>query len=133
VKYVLQSLRVDVPRTSREQSQIGDAIARDPGVLRPGDLLMFGRPNGGVSHVGIYVGNGRYVHASSIAGRVIESPIDRPPSALIKVLMSARRVLALTDGAPAPVAGRVVAAPTVAGAIAMTTLTMSTIPAKQKQ
>lgn len=111
VKYVLHSLRIEVPRTSREQSTFGNAIARDPRVLRPGDLLLFGKANDGVSHVGIYVGNGRFVHASSVAGRVIESPLNRPPSALIKVLMSARRVVALADTASAPTAGRGAAAP----------------------
>ncbi len=100
VKYVLTSLRIEVPRTSREQSKIGNWIARDPGVLRRGDLLLFGKERAGISHVGIYVGNGRFVHASSVAGRVIESPLNRPPSALIKVLLSARRVLAGADSLP---------------------------------
>lgn len=108
VKYVLDALRVDVPRTSREQSRIGAAVPRDTTQLRPGDLLLFGKEKSGVSHVGIYVGNGRYVHASSVAGRVIESPLNRPPSALIKPLKSARRVLASSDSI------RVVAAATVA-------------------
>ena len=97
VQYVLERLKVDVPRTSREQSRIGAAISRDTTKLRPGDLLLFGKAKSAASHVGIYVGNGRYVHASSVAGRVIESPLDRPPSALIKVLKSARRVLGSTD------------------------------------
>jgi cell wall-associated NlpC family hydrolase len=100
VEYVLTSLRIGVPRTSQEQSRIGNAIARDPGVLRRGDLLLFGKEHDGISHIGIYVGNGRFVHASSVAGRVIESPLNRPPSALIKVLMSARRVLAGVDSLP---------------------------------
>jgi cell wall-associated NlpC family hydrolase len=95
VQYVLEAMKIEVPRTSREQSRVGAAIPRDTTLLRPGDLLLFGQPKAGVSHVGIYVGNGRYVHASSIAGRVIESPLDRPPSALIKALKSARRVFGL--------------------------------------
>jgi cell wall-associated NlpC family hydrolase len=93
VKYVLAALKVEVPRSSREQSRIGAAVTRDTTELRPGDLLMFGKPRAGVSHVGIYVGNGRYIHASSVAGRVIESPIDRPPSSLVKAFKSARRIL----------------------------------------
>ena len=97
VKYILEALKVDVPRTSREQSRIGAAIPRDTTQLRPGDLLLFGKPKSGVSHVGIYVGDGRYVHASSVAGRVIESPLDRAPSPLIKPFKSARRVLVSTD------------------------------------
>ena len=94
VKYVLEAFKVEVPRTSRAQSLAGNAIPRDPGQLRPGDLVLFGRPKDAISHVGIYVGNGRFVHASSLAGRVIESPIDRRPSATIKTFKSARRVLA---------------------------------------
>lgn len=97
VKYVLEAMKVEVPRTSREQARIGAAIPRDTTQLRPGDLLLFGKPRSGVSHIGIYVGNGRYVHASSVAGRVIESPLDRPPSALIKALKSARRILSGPD------------------------------------
>jgi cell wall-associated NlpC family hydrolase len=93
VKYVLQALQVNVPRTSREQSRVGAALPRDPNQLRPGDLVLFGKPTDGISHVGIYVGNGRFVHASSVAGRVIESPLDRRPTALIKTFKSARRVL----------------------------------------
>jgi cell wall-associated NlpC family hydrolase len=97
VKYVLEALEIDVPRTAREQSRLGSAIPRDTTQLRPGDVLLFGKPKSGVSHVGIYVGNGRYVHASSIAGRVIESPLNRPPSPLIKPLKSARRILLGAD------------------------------------
>ena len=97
VRYVLHTMKVEVPRTSREQSRVGAAIPRDTTQLRPGDLLLFGKPQSGVSHIGIYVGHGRYVHASSVAGRVIESPLDRPPSPLIKPLKSARRVFDATE------------------------------------
>ena len=97
VKYILEALKVEVPRTSREQSRVGAAIPRDTTQLRPGDLLLFGKPKSGVSHVGIYIGQGRYVHASSVAGRVIESPLDRAPSPLIKPFKSARRVLVSFD------------------------------------
>jgi cell wall-associated NlpC family hydrolase len=97
VKYVLAATHVDVPRTSRQQSLLGSAIPKDTTQLLPGDLLMFGKPKAGVSHVGIYVGHGRYIHASSVAGRVIESPLERPPSPLIKVFKTARRILVSTD------------------------------------
>ena len=46
-----------------------------------------------MSDVGIYVGDGRFVHASSVAGRVIESPVERPVSPLIKAWRGARRVV----------------------------------------
>ena len=69
----------------------------------PGDLLTFGKgKKGAVSHIGIYVGDGRYVHASSVAGKVIESPIDRPFSPLIKVWRGVRRVLGADDSTAVP-------------------------------
>ena len=97
VQYVLDAFKVEVPRTSAAQSLFGAAIPRDQRQFRPGDLLLFGKPRDRVSHVGIYVGDGRYIHASSVAGRVIESPLDRPPSPRIKVLKSARRVVTRDD------------------------------------
>jgi cell wall-associated NlpC family hydrolase len=100
VQYVMASLNVRVPRTTRTQAVVGRSIDRDSLALRAGDLLLFGNKNGGISHVGIYVGNGRYIHASSIAGRVIESPLNRPPSPLVKILKDVRRVLAAGDTLP---------------------------------
>jgi cell wall-associated NlpC family hydrolase len=93
VRYVMTALHVPVPRTAAEQAGVGVALGRDTTRLRPGDLLTFGKGKRGVSHVGIYVGNGRYVHASSVAGRVIESDIQRPPSPLVKVWRGTRRIL----------------------------------------
>jgi cell wall-associated NlpC family hydrolase len=94
VRYVMGALRVDLPRTAAQQAQTGLAIERDKNDLRPGDLLTFGwkgRP--GVSHIGIYVGNGRYIHASSVAGRVIESDLSRTGSPLIKAWRGVRRMV----------------------------------------
>ena len=42
VRYVLAALHVDVPRTAREQAQVGTTVPRDPAQLRPGDLVTFG-------------------------------------------------------------------------------------------
>ena len=95
VRYVMSALEVSVPRTAAQQAGTGLPLGRDAGRLHPGDLLTFGRV---VSHVGIYVGNGRYVHASSVAGRVIESDIDRPQSPLVKAWRGTRRVL--SDASP---------------------------------
>jgi cell wall-associated NlpC family hydrolase len=95
VKYVMAALQVSLPRTAAQQARMGLALGRDSTRLRPGDLLTFGRTRDGtVSHIGIYIGNGRYVHASSKAGRVIESPLDRPASPLIRKWHGSQRVVA---------------------------------------
>jgi len=100
VKYVMDALNLNLPRTAKQQANEGLALTRDTSSLLPGDLLTFGKASKGVSHIGIYVGAGRYVHASSKAGKVIESSIDRPFSPLIKIWKGARRVLALDDSVP---------------------------------
>ena len=94
VRYVMAALKVKLPRTAAEQAIAGAAVDRDTTRLRPGDLLTFGKGKRGISHIGIYVGNGRYVHASSVAGQVIESDIQRPRSPLIKPWRGVRRVVA---------------------------------------
>lgn len=91
VRYVLAQVALSLPRTARQQALIGSPVDRDQ--LKPGDLLTFGTADS-ISHVGIYIGAGKYVHASSVAGRVIVSPLDRPPSPQIKALAGARRLLA---------------------------------------
>ena len=96
VRYVMTALSVEVPRTASQQDRAGIELVRDTSMLRPGDLLTFGKGRG-ASHVGIYVGNGRYVHASSKAGRVIESRLDRPANPLIKTWRGARRMVATPD------------------------------------
>lgn len=107
VQYVMSALRLSVPRTARLQAKTGLAIGRDTSELLPGDLLTFGKgKKGKISHVGIYVGDGHYVHASSVAGHVIESSIYRPYSPLIKIWRGARRILTLDDSASSTTAGQ---------------------------
>lgn len=91
VQYVYSRHYLTPPRTAARQAKIGAAIRRDR--LERGDILAFGRDS--VTHIGIYVGDRKFVHASSIAGRVIVSSIDRAPSVQIRPLVVARRVLAV--------------------------------------
>jgi cell wall-associated NlpC family hydrolase len=98
VRYVLAALKISLPRTAAQQASIGDNVPKDTTRLRPGDLLTFGRGNR-VTHIGIYVGNGRYVHASPTAGRVIETSLGRTTSSLVKIWRGGRSVLA--DGSTA--------------------------------
>jgi cell wall-associated NlpC family hydrolase len=107
IRYVMAALEVELPRTAAQQARVGDEVVPDPQRLRPGDLLTFGkRGSRRVSHIGIYVGNGRYIHASSVAGRVIESDLSRTGSPLIKAWRGVRRLVAAEpDSASARVGG----------------------------
>jgi cell wall-associated NlpC family hydrolase len=98
VRYVLSALQLVLPRTAAQQAALGATVPKDTTRLRPGDLLTFGR-GGRVTHIGIYVGNGRYVHASPTAGRVIETSLARSESPLVKIWRGGRRLLA--EGASA--------------------------------
>ncbi|MGQ0538512.1 MAG: C40 family peptidase [Gemmatimonadaceae bacterium] len=106
VRFVLAALRLGVPRTADEQSRIGLAVVPDTGELRPGDLVTFGSGRR-VKHIGIYSGEGRFIHASVKAGRVIESSITRRTSPLVRNWRGARRLLAVGDSTTAsePVLG----------------------------
>jgi len=66
VGYVFRStLGIELPRVSREMAAKSDAeLIRDRALLTPGDLVFFGL-RGRVNHVGIYVGDGQFLHAPS--------------------------------------------------------------------
>jgi cell wall-associated NlpC family hydrolase len=66
VGYVFKTaLGIDLPRVSREMAHDGEAeLINDRNALAAGDLVFFGR-KGRVDHVGIYVGEGRFLHAPS--------------------------------------------------------------------
>jgi cell wall-associated NlpC family hydrolase len=91
VQYVAAALHIHVPRTARLQAHVGDSIPADTTRLLPGDLLTFGNGKA-VTHIGIYVGNGRMVHASTAAGKVIETKLIRPPARGIKPWRGVRRL-----------------------------------------
>ena len=92
VRYVMSALHVPLPRTAHEQAHTGVVVARDTAQLRPGDLVTFGSTRR-ISHIGIYVGNGRFVQASSKAGRVIETPLNRMLVPGVKPWRGARRLM----------------------------------------
>jgi peptidoglycan DL-endopeptidase CwlO len=72
VSWAYKKAGISLPRTSRAQSGVGTRVSRD--ALRPGDLVFFYKP---VSHVGIYVGDGKIVHASNKKSPVKVSDMSR--------------------------------------------------------
>ncbi|SEU32044.1 C40 family peptidase [Paenibacillus sp. NFR01] len=70
-KYVFTKIGITLPRTSKEQFKIGTPVAKSN--LRSGDLVFFNTLGSGVSHVGIYVGNGKFAQSSSSRGVTITS------------------------------------------------------------
>jgi cell wall-associated NlpC family hydrolase len=82
---------VSLPRTAREQfAAAGTPVAGNR--LQAGDLLFFVQSGRQVDHVGIYLGDGRFVHAPSSGGRVRIDALDSPW--WTRSYRGARRVLA---------------------------------------
>lgn len=98
VRYVFARHGVQLPRTAREQSDVGYSIVVGPDSLRVGDLLFFRTKRGRASHVAIYAGEGRIIHASSGSRRVRYDDLDSPRGRwFIENLTGVRRVLLLTS------------------------------------
>jgi cell wall-associated NlpC family hydrolase len=72
VSWAFKKAGKSLPRTSRAQSQVGTPVSRAE--LQPGDLVFFYKP---VSHVGIYIGDGKIVHASTRKSPVKISDMSR--------------------------------------------------------
>ncbi|MBN8440365.1 NlpC/P60 family protein [Thauera sp. UPWRP] len=93
------AIGLDLPRTASEMARMGDNIGRQE--LKPGDLVFFNTMRRAFSHVGIYLGDGQFVHAPSSGGKVrVESMAN---SYWAQRFNGARRLI--DDGANAPATG----------------------------
>lgn len=89
---VFRDLKVSLPRTAREQFSVGNEVMR--GDLQKGDLVFFQTYARFPSHVGIYLGNRKMIHASSRDRRVVISSMDTPY--YLARYLGARRIGAAT-------------------------------------
>ncbi|WP_392486837.1 NlpC/P60 family protein [Haloimpatiens sp. FM7315] len=80
VQYVYAHFGVNLPRVASAQAGVGASVSRSN--LQAGDLVFFGKGN--IHHVGMYVGNGCYIHAPRTGDNVKISPLNRSDFACAK-------------------------------------------------
>lgn len=89
-QFCYKQVGVSIPRTSREQANFGKKV--DKNNLQAGDLVFFDTKGSGVvTHVGIYEGNGVFIHASSPKNGIKRNKVNE--SYYVKAWKGARRVV----------------------------------------
>jgi peptidoglycan DL-endopeptidase LytE len=76
VKKIYEIFNIDLPRTTREQFRFGKGVKKNE--LEEGDLVFFNTRRANGTHVGIYIGNNEFVHASSRKREVKVDNLDMP-------------------------------------------------------
>ncbi|WP_207952316.1 C40 family peptidase [Paenibacillus turpanensis] len=86
--YIFAQFGIELPHQSAGQAKHGTKVEKSE--LIPGDLVFFNTSGKGISHVGIYVGDGKFAHSATNEGIVIDS-MDQ--SYYAKRYVTARRIL----------------------------------------
>jgi cell wall-associated NlpC family hydrolase len=94
VQYCYKKVGVNLPRITYDQINCGKPVSRKN--LQPGDLVFFSginatSANARISHVGIYIGGGQFIHASNPTRGVVQDDIN--DSYYSKHYVKARRVI----------------------------------------
>ena len=89
VWYVYNNFGIQLPRMADGQFETGAPVSRRD--LVPGDLVFFSTYEPGPSHVGIYIGGGNFVHASSGADEVTITPMGK--QYYVERYLGARRII----------------------------------------
>lgn len=92
------ALGLSLPRTAQEMARIGDTVGKND--LKPGDLVFFKTMRNTFSHVGIYLGDNRFLHAPSTGGRVRVD--DMRDSYWTRAFRGARRLVPEANAAVLP-------------------------------
>ncbi|PZE20112.1 C40 family peptidase [Paenibacillus xerothermodurans] len=69
--FVFSKFGIDLPHQSKSQAVLGTKVEKDQ--LRPGDLVYFNTDGRGISHVGVFVGDGKFYHSASNKGVTVSS------------------------------------------------------------
>jgi cell wall-associated NlpC family hydrolase len=101
------ALGLNLPRTAADMAKLGDKVNRSE--LKPGDLVFFNTMRRTFSHVGIYLGDNRFLHAPSAGGVVRVEEINQNYWA--KRFTGARRLLPEAQAAEVPATALPVAPP----------------------
>ncbi len=78
IQYAYGRHGISLPRTSAEQARAGSAVKKRVGTLLPGDVLTFSNRGGPVTHVGLYIGGGRFIHSATRGVQVSVLSADDP-------------------------------------------------------
>jgi len=78
IQYAYARHGIQLPRTSAAQATEGRPVDRALAELAPGDLLTFSSSGHGVTHVGLYVGGGRFIHSASTGVQTSTLSADDP-------------------------------------------------------
>jgi cell wall-associated NlpC family hydrolase len=65
IQYAYAQAGISLPRQSRDQARSGMAVPRSAEDLHPGDILTFAQSGRRITHVGLYIGDGRFIHSAS--------------------------------------------------------------------
>ncbi len=104
IQYSFARYGIELPRRSVDQARRGREVGTRMGELRPGDILTFSASGGGrVTHVGLYMGDGRFIHSASKGVQISRLSSDDPQGRYwVRRWVGARRVLETGGGAGRP-------------------------------
>ena len=78
IQYAYGRHGISLPRRSVDQAREGREVSKNPARLLPGDVLTFSNTGRGVTHVGLYVGDGRFIHSATRGVQLSTLSADDP-------------------------------------------------------